>query len=114
MSTDGGPPRRSIYPFLAGLGIGAIPLAIGLGGLGGYVNYHVSGLNYPAVTANTFFASGCLGVVGLVAAIILISQNPDTPARRVGQGMLAALLASPIIYYIGCMVVNSANHGSST
>lgn len=95
-AAPGAPPRGSRRQFLLGLLIGAIPLALALVGLGSLVNFtQASPLGY-------FLTAGGIGfVVGLVVAIILIIIEAT---RRIGLGMLTALLASPIIFFIGCLV----------
>lgn len=86
-----GGPRQ----FIIGLALGAIPLILALVGLGSIFS--------PANTTLSSFltAGGAFYVIGLILSIILIIV---TPTRRVGLGMLTALLASPVIFFIGCLV----------
>ncbi len=92
--TPPGPqPRGQRREFLTGLAIGAIPLIIAMVGLGSFFNPS-SGLS------NLLGIGGILWVAGLVFSIILsIIQS----TRRVGLGMLTAILASPVIFFVGCL-----------
>jgi hypothetical protein len=91
----GAPPQARPGQFILGLLIGAIPLVLALIGLGSFLNASNPIFGY-------FLTAGGIGfVVGLVASIVLIAIQRT---RRIGAGMLTALLASPIIFFIGCLV----------
>jgi hypothetical protein len=91
--------------FIIGLAIGAIPLAVGLIGVGLTMNSGLSGLNtalsflFVAVFAYFIWWLGALGS--------LFSAN----SRRFALGMIAALLASPVIYYVSCQVLATIPRG---
>jgi hypothetical protein len=77
--------------------IGAIPLIIAMIGLGGVFN-SASGLG------NLLLVGAISYLVDFVLFIILIIVERT---RRVGLGMLTTLLASPVIFFISCLVVIS-------
>ena len=93
----GPPPRSDRRAFLIGLAIGAIPLIIAMVGLGSFFN-PTSGLS------NLLIIGGILWVFGLVLSITLTIISST---RQVGAGMLTAIMASPIIFFIGCLVALS-------
>lgn len=66
-------------------------------GLGSFFN-PTSGLS------NLLIVGGILWVVGLVLSIILTIVRST---RQIGAGMLTAIMASPIIFFIGCLVALS-------
>lgn len=113
MSTDGPPqqdhPQDSPSPtpppasnrrvFLLGMGIGAIPLVLAMIGLwDSLYNY-----NSTVLTAGGIFYA-----LMFLAMIVLVSIKRT---RQVGLGMLTSLLASPVIFFIGCMVMLSQPRG---
>jgi uncharacterized membrane protein YgaE (UPF0421/DUF939 family) len=68
--------QRAVRQFMAGLGLGLMPLLAAL-------------FLYPAA---------------IIATIVCLSI---TRVRSVGYGLLAAILASPVIFAIGCNVILS-------
>jgi hypothetical protein len=66
-------------------------------GFGSFFNYS-SGISIYF----NFLTVGAIGwVIGLVLSIILSIVRPT---RSLGLGMLTAILASPAIFFIGCLV----------
>jgi hypothetical protein len=112
MATDGTPtpgtppdPRRR-RDFLIGLGIGAMPLVLSL--VAGGVLASAGGLNQTFNTgAMLGITSGALYLVMLVVMIVLLIFRAT---RQVGLGMLAIAAASPVIAYVGCVVVPGLVH----
>jgi hypothetical protein len=84
--------------FLIGLSIGAIPLVLALVGAGFLVANDMSGIGFG-------FLAGILYVLMLLVTVLLL-LIPS--ARQVGQGMLAAVVVSLVIAFIGRVVVPSA------
>lgn len=98
----GPPPRGNARQFIIGLLLGAIPLLIALAGLGSMFN--VGNSAYYSALSNLLVAGGVGYVIGLILSIILTIVRRT---RRVGLGMLTALLASPVIFFLGCLVAIS-------
>jgi hypothetical protein len=107
MATDGAPaPGTSTNPFkrrpfLIGLGIGAVPLALSL--VAGGLLASAGGMGQAFGTGVTLgITSGALWVLLLVVTIVLLFIRAT---REVALGLLAAAVASPAIAYIGCGVI---------
>lgn len=81
--------------FFIGLGIGLVPLILGLLAIG----------NARGGNVLTFlFVSALFYVALLVAAIVCLCF---ARLRFIGYGMLAMVFATPVIAYIACMVTLS-------
>lgn len=111
MATNGTSPPDSPPPnptnplkrraFLIGLGIGAVPLALSL--VAGGLLASANGLGQTFSTgASLGIASGALYLLTLLVTIILLFVRS---AREVALGMLAIVVASPVIAYVGCSVI---------
>lgn len=88
------PQRRR--QFLIGLAIGAVPLVVGMIGLG----FLYSNLSLAAGTP--LVIAGILYLLELVTMIILVSIQAT---RQVGLGILTALAADLVIFFVSCLVV---------
>jgi hypothetical protein len=83
------------------LGIGAIPLLLAMIGLGGLINVSRAG-------GDTSLFSGLLlagSLLYLIALIVMIVFLVIDQTRRIGFGMLAALAASLVVFFIGCVAL---------
>jgi hypothetical protein len=94
---------RNRGAFIIGLVIGAIPLAIGYVAVGFVLSYDP--VTYPLGFYNALGPLMMAGVAYLAAWWIALVLLAASGARRVALGMIAALLASPVIYYVSCQVL---------
>jgi hypothetical protein len=84
--------------FLVGLGIGLVPLLVALVGV--YLVQFVGGSN----SGVGLIAGGALYLAALIAMIVCLSI---ARVRFIGYGLLAAVVASPVIFAVGCIVILS-------
>src|SRR5262249_18022104 len=93
--------------YLIGLGIGLIPLLIAMAGLGGSFN--------STGDASTIFS--ILVVAGLVLYLIefilMIVFLVLDRFRMVGFGLLTMVVASPIVFFIGCVALLTRGFGNA-
>jgi hypothetical protein len=95
------PPPQGQRDFLIGLGVGAIPLLVAMIGLGGLINVSRAGGD-STLFGYVLGAGGVLWVIGFIVMIVFtIIQR----LRRIGLGMLTSLVASPVIFFIGCVAL---------
>ncbi|HEX9038292.1 MAG TPA: hypothetical protein VF808_15020 [Ktedonobacterales bacterium] len=106
------PPPGSRRQFILGILVGAIPLILALVGFGGNSNFTT------ATTSATFGLLLWAGGIGYVVALVLsIVLSAIQATRRFGLGMLTALLVSPVVFFISCLVIVThpfPSGGSST
>jgi hypothetical protein len=91
---------------LLGIAIGAIPLAIWLGTLG--IAFGVRRPPGPGPYVNLSFLFDGLALAGLAYLVMIVAAlglAANERTRVVGMGALAALLASPVIAFMGCSVI---------
>lgn len=88
--------RRS---YLIGLLCGLLPLIVAMVGLGGAIRG-------PSAQNGLFsvilVAGGILYVVAIIVMIVFLAL---ARMRRVGFGLLTSVLASPVIFFIGCIAL---------
>lgn len=101
-------PPQGPRDFLIGLGVGAIPLLLGMIGVGGLVNISRTGGDSTAFSG-LLFASALLYLVALVVMVVFLAI---ARLRRVGFGMLASLAASPVVFFIGCVALIQASYAA--
>src|SRR5215469_5189835 len=95
------PSHKNRNQYLLGLGLGGMPLVVILVGLGLLVQPSVAPL-----AAALLYSSLALYVAAIIATIVCLSIQS---VRFVGYGLLTAVLASPVIAFIGCTVIISAH-----
>ncbi|HEV2235480.1 MAG TPA: hypothetical protein VGR57_02360 [Ktedonobacterales bacterium] len=90
------PVMQQALHFLIGIGLGLIPLAFGMIGLGWFYHPH------DASIVGTFLGAGIgLYVLEFTIMAVLVIRS-DT--RLVGLGVLTALAADLVIFFLGCFV----------
>ncbi len=96
------PEQQPSRQYFMGIGIGLIPLILFLISIGGLLTSNISGLGLGAAIL--------LYLVLLIASIVCLSIER---VRFVGYGLLTMVIATPVISYIGCVVIISTKvpHG---
>jgi hypothetical protein len=99
------PPQRDrTREFYIGLGVGAIPLLLAMIGLGGLIA-QLRGATASNIFSGLLLAGGLLYLIALIVMIVFLAIQR---LRRVGLGMVAALAASPVVFFISCVALLSA------
>jgi len=93
------PQKKSGGDYFVGLGLGSIPLVLFLFGVGSFMTYSPS---TSAIAIYLIFAAFFLYVILFIATIIFLS---NVRSRATGYGLLTALLATPVVAYIGCIAM---------
>ena len=91
------PKQRSSRQYFIGIGIGFVPLILALIGIGGFITRNGSNLFGVTLEIALFLYGGVF-----IAAIVCLSIKR---VRFVGYGLLTMVIATPIISFIGCVVV---------
>jgi hypothetical protein len=96
------PPPPDSYPsrrrdFFIGLGFGLLPLVVAMVGIGGVTK----GPSDTSVIFSDLLAAG--GILWVVSLIVMIVFLAIKRLRNVGLGLVASVVSSPVIFFIGCI-----------
>jgi hypothetical protein len=91
-------PQKSGGNYFLGLGLGLIPLALFL------ATFVTLSVIPNCILPKLFYASLVLEVVVLIVAIVFLFIDS---LRLTGYGLLTAALVSPVVAFIGCVVMLS-------